>query len=204
MSDNKRFFNKNGYTLAEVLMILGMIGIIAALVMPSIISSVPKNYEALNKKTAYVLERTVSDIVNNEEYYERKDIITGEEGQQQIHYQHGLQNTYPVNIDGQIFGSDDSSSDEAKQKFCRIFASKFQLKEGTSVNCSDNASFDGTPTFTSIDNIEWIVPVSNFADNQNKTIEYKLSGEIDDHKCVYTLTPGGKLYKNQATSDDFE
>ncbi len=255
---------KNGYTLAEVLIVLGIIGIVAAFMIPSVMTGVPSRYESLQKKTAYMLESTISDIVNNEVYYERMDHIYKDENDHNVvTYTHGLANTYPVNIDGHVYGSYDNKI-AAQQKFCQIFASKFQLKEGTSVNCSSIANFvvsrDGnnpildktdkelhkkivaetnTPTFTSAEGIQWILPVGLFT--KNTVIMYKTSadyksgpncayvskkyfdnyvkpalpGGIDTNyiktkkeECdrpdifVYVLTPGGKLIKEEATSDE--
>ncbi len=250
MRNNKNNCRK-GYTLAEVLIVLGIIGIVAAFMIPSVMTGVPSKYESLQKKAAYMLENTISGIVNNEVYYERKDIINPET--HEVTHLHGLTNTYPVLVDGVMYGSTDFNRPEAKRKFCEIFASKFQLKDGTLINCNDNADFVtnasqmGTvyPTFTSAEGIQWIIPVSNFNENENKpnnrlilyktSVDYKsgpncayvsrnyYNAYIKNYKpsgssypyiktnkqdCprpdifVYGITPGGKLYKEEATSDD--
>ncbi len=237
---------KNGYTLAEVLIVLGIVGIVAAFMIPSVMTGVPSRYESLQKKAAYMLESTISDIVNNEVYYERMDNIYKDENDHNVvTYTHGLANTYPVNIDGHVYGSYDNET-AAKQKFCNIFASKFQLKDGTNINCSNKADFiiksssgKKRPTFTSAEGIQWILPVSDF--KENTLILYKTSADyksgpncaydskkyFDDYikpalpdgintsyiktekkECdrpdifVYVLTPGGKLFKEEATSDE--
>ena len=136
---NNRNNTKKGYTLAEILIVLGIIGVVAAFMIPSVTTGVPSTYESLQKKAAYMLENTVSGIVNNEVYYERKDII--DTATHDITHLHGLINTYPVLVDGVTYGSANPNSPEAKRKFCEIFTSKFQLKDGTIVNCNDSADF---------------------------------------------------------------
>ena len=241
MHKYKKSFLKKAYTMAEILIVLGIIGVIAALVMPMVISAIPSRYESMHKKGDYELEHVISDIVNSEEYYERLDIVDTQN--HTVRHLHGLQNTYPVNINGQMVGSNNPNSDEAKQKFCRIMASKFNRMANTPVNCSETAAFDlgvqgaHRPSFVSIDGIQWVIPISNFLDG-NHIIMYKSSVDsssgpncayvspekyaafpadeieqltfvkTDREACkkpdiyLYIITPGGKLYKEEATSDE--
>jgi len=237
MNTNKIFKTKFGYTMAELLIVIGLIGFIAALVFPTLNSATPRKYEALHKKGDYALEHAVADVVNNEEYYERIDNIDNENNT--VTYIHGLQSTFPVIVEGETIGDDDITTDAAKQKFCRLFAKRFNMMSGSQLNCSENAGFtiEGkVPTFTSADGIQWVVPVSDF--KQNEIIMYKSSFDDDNsapqcafvsedkyskiipegkdyafiknkrEECenpdifIYVITPSGKLYKEEATSDE--
>ena len=240
MYNSRKISFKKAYTMAEILIVLGIIGVIAALTMPIVISAIPSRYESMHKKGDYELEHRVSDIVNSEEYYERLDIVDTQN--HTVRHLHGLQNTYPVNIDGQIVGSNNPNSDEAKQKFCQIMARKFNRMANTPINCSPNAGFDvdgngsRRPSFVSVDGIQWVIPITNFMDG-NHIIMYKSSVDhqsgpncayverynsfpqddiaplnyflkTDREQCkkpdiyLYIITPGGKLYKEEATSDE--
>lgn len=56
MNNNSIFYSKRGFTLAEVLITLGIIGIVAAMTMPSLIA------EHREKKTVAQLKKTYSTL----------------------------------------------------------------------------------------------------------------------------------------------
>lgn len=66
--------NKKAFTLSEVLVTLTIIGIVAALTIPSIVSKMP-NKEAMSyRKSFAVAQQFVSDIVNDSEFFPTDDV----------------------------------------------------------------------------------------------------------------------------------
>ncbi len=203
-----------GFSLSEILIAIAILGVICAMTFPTLKSAIPSKYEALHKKCDYVLENTVSEVVNNESYYEPLKIVTNDPsdptGESKITtITHGIQNTYKIKVDGETY--------EGDTKFCKLLARRLKLMPGTEVNCTSSAGFtsDGkTPTITTTDGVEWIFPVSDF--QNDKTISFKTSIDGRGPNCAYTksnpnacpepdifnytITKEGRLYKEIASS----
>ena len=138
-------WNRRGFTLAEILIVIGIIGIIAAITLPGVIKNIPTKEEELAKKTNYLVEQVVEQIFDDDNLYPKKSEF-GESG---------FQNTEKVTaMDRDRKQSRDYSGNT---KFCQLFAEKFN--KTTAVNCTANAK-----TFTTTDGSDWYVPVTNFAD----------------------------------------
>lgn len=160
---------KPAMTVAEVLITIGVIGVIAAIVIPVLIRSVPSRNETKMKKMTYVIEQVVTQLFNDDVMYPRHPNSFDE----------GFQNTEKVTINGTTYGGSITSAiaDEkknAKEKFCKLFATKFnvsgdvrcQSDDSSAIAKRDDASVNavggyasGThgviPTFTSVDGVEW-------------------------------------------------
>ena len=118
------------FNLAEVLIALGIIGIISMIMIPNLMSAIPDKYETLHKKGSYAIEHAVSYVVNNEDYY---DTVIEQDASGNTTSHHGLGNTYKINIEGNDYGSDTAGSSDAQEKFCKLIASRFNIKGN--VNC---------------------------------------------------------------------
>ena len=196
---------KRGMTMAEMLIVLGILGVIATMCMPSIRALIPRKYEAMMKKGAYNLEHAVSDLVSSDILYERTDVPNPTNFT--MTHRHGLQSTYRVILDGQTYGSDVLNTEAgmlaARQKFCRLLATRFELAPGSHINCTPHASLtsecgntltcpdgedtcdensrieiDNCPSFISRDGIQWVIPISDFS-NGPEVILYKTSTRDD-------------------------
>lgn len=188
-----KFNIRCGFTLAELLIAISLIGILAAITMPTLKDAMPDKYDAMRKKAEYELEQKVADIVND-------DLLYGDTVDANGNTVHGLRNMYYVNYNGKAFGCDilenmeESKKEECKkyqkQKFCKLLAAKFDLAPGTAVNCEVNAKFKrdgGTPSFISRDGIEWLVPISDFSNADEKHyIAFKTSadGDLNAPRCA--------------------
>ena len=168
----------SGMNLAEVLIALSLIGVVSMMVMPSIRATFPDEYDALYKRSVYALEHTVSDIVNNEDYY---DVIEEPQPDGTIIRHHGLKNTYKITEKGQTYGDANSSSNAAKQKFCKLLASKMNVV--STINCTTGRTFTD-PTFTTQDGVKWIIPIDNFSTNKNQVIAFYVAKD-NKSKCGY-------------------
>lgn len=194
---------KKAMSLAEVLICVAVIGLVAGITMPVLTVVIPDKSETLHKKGDYILEHTVSDIVNNEDYYPVKKVSTTlENGSIVTEKIYGLRNTDQILENGRYYGGE--------TKFCELFASKFSLYPGTSVDCSSSADWN----FTSSDGMKWKLPVSTFANNLDqgiifRTTDRKKGGDCfydpqfcpDPNLFMYNITPEGRLYKQYATND---
>lgn len=65
---NKKL-NMKAFTLAEVLIVLSVIGVLTILSLGVFTNALPDKNKSIFKKTYSVLEKTVAELVNDEEYY---------------------------------------------------------------------------------------------------------------------------------------
>ncbi len=178
---------KPGISLAEMLLALAILGILAAILMPVLKSAQPDKLEALHKKGNYIVEHVVADIAFDEDLYPPTQTKTG------------LGSIGAVTVDGVTYAGE--------EKFCELFASRVNKAPGSTTNCSA-----GKKTFTSIEGIDWYLPISNFDGSKPyEEIKFDVNGaqgpncRYDEASCphpdtfVYYLKPTGKLYTNEPT-----
>lgn len=211
-----KYFNKQfhkGFTLAELMVCLALISIIATLMMPAISKLKPNKNKIMFKKAYSITERVVSELIDDNDLYP-----TGDEYQ-------GFDNTTEVSIGGQYVdkavadstaaGSEAGTSTvpmlpykgvtySGNDKFCGLFGSKLDLgNSGTAaVQCSglvghhDSTrvlSLDGEPSFYTSDGIAWIMPSTDF----RPTLSYKII-----YVDVNGKQNGPNCYDSDYTSDE--
>lgn len=66
---SKKIFGRFGYTLAEVLVSLTVIGIIAAVAIPMIMNVIPNKSAIMIKKAYYTVDNVVKLLINDSYYY---------------------------------------------------------------------------------------------------------------------------------------
>lgn len=152
-----RFKTRAAYTLAEIMIVIGIIGVIASLTLPVLYRIIPSKNEAKKNKMNYVIEQVVTQIYSDDAMYPKHADSFDE----------GFQNTEKVTINGVEYGGTEGT-DDAKQKFCKLFMKKFNTTGGA--GCTAEASPDklqaGTvlkPTFSTVDNVYWYVPILSIA-----------------------------------------
>jgi len=59
---------KKGFTLAELMIVLAVLAVIAAVLMPSVFNSMPDENKLKFKKGYYTLKRTIDQMVNSDNY----------------------------------------------------------------------------------------------------------------------------------------
>lgn len=176
---------KFGYTLAETLITLLIIGIIAAVTLPSLQKTTGNKFEAMRIKCAYILEQTIDQMLDDDTLYPQSN------SEASI----GLAKTTAVKVAGVTY--------QGNTKFCEIFASRITKGPHSTVDCSNS----NKKTFTSADGVDWYLPISNF--NDKVLIHFDVNGQDEDPNCAlhgnedscpkpdlfsYYLTPLGKLY----------
>lgn len=139
---------KKGFTLAEMVVTLGLIGVLAVILMP-MLRDVQPNEEMLKfKKAYYIAERVIAELVNDEDLYPDSD-------DPEVPQFFG--NTARANYKGGDYDGD--------TKFCGLFAAK--LNRSSEVDCTEKTFADGTApsgNVTTSDSMVWILPITNFAD----------------------------------------
>lgn len=178
---------KPGISLAEMLLALAILGILAAILMPVLKSAQPDKLEALHKKGNYIVEHVVADIAFDEDLYPPTQTKTG------------LGSIGAVTVDGVTYAGE--------EKFCELFASRVNKAPGSTTNCSA-----GKKTFTSIEGIDWYLPISSFDGSRPyEEIKFDVNGSqgpncrYDEASCphpdtfIYYIKPTGKLYTNEPT-----
>ena len=141
-----------GFTLAETLIVISIIGVIAILILGTLFSSAPDKNKALFKKAYSITERTVAELVNDETLYPYDP--------ERI----GFLNTDTVEIPGT------NETVQGDQKMCKLFASK--------LNIIGEASFSGSScTFETTDGIYWSIPTGTSDFNPKKVIQVDVNGK---------------------------
>lgn len=146
--------NKKGFTLAELMIVLAVLAVIAAVLMPTVFNSMPDENRLKFKKGYYTLKRTIDQMVNSDEYSQTK----GEFGK--------------VLGDGETAcpfeGGGDVTSDDCARYFCIQFSEMLnstytqceQFKNTTGLNTTkfdttdisgDTSAADGTVTPSQLD-----------------------------------------------------
>lgn len=183
---------KRGFSLAETLIAIMVVGILAAILVPILETYKPNKNKAMVKKAYQEISRITYELVNDTNFYPDGDGVDG------------FDNVGTVKYNNVTYGDDSSqTSDAAKCKFANLFASKLNTISDT-VNCSDNFTgtvydFDySTATITTTDGIAWYLPKTNFTgtgiDSNNASSPKLLAVDVNpdkecaDNKCNDSLS----------------
>lgn len=187
---------RSALSLGEALITLGIIGLVAAITIPSLRVIIPDKNETLTKKGNYILEHTLSDVINNEDYYPvKKEIIVKAEGEDETKKTFGLRNT-----DRAV-----GTNCEGTSKFCCLMAKNLKLYPGTSADCTADKEYN----FKTADGIEWKMPISGFTSGEAQEIRFRTLDRGASKNCykvkqnntcekpnilLFQVTSEGKLY----------
>ena len=147
---------KSGFTLAEVMITVGIIGIIAAVTIPALINTMPNQELIMFKKAYYNTSRIVAELINDDDLYpdieneDNPDIV----GFAITNFVEQLGLDSEARYQGQDY--------EGTEKFCGLFAAKLNASQ---INCADSGSFSADNVqgnFTTTDGIAWAMPVADF------------------------------------------
>ena len=160
---------KTGFTMAETLITLGIVAIIASVAMPAFKNLRPNQEMMMLKKAYYLAGRVVSELINDDEFYPEND--------------NELQAGFSQTAKAQYHGHDY----EGDVKFCGLFAARMNVKGEVHCDSSINKNntfvdytAPGSGHFTTNDDIVWVLPINNFgsgSNNSKQSIYVDVNGE---------------------------
>lgn len=133
---------KKGFTLSEVMVTLGILGVLAAFLVPAIMQTTPDNNRVMFKKAYSILEQSVSQMINDDKNYPSDQVNS----------------SYPNIQRGFNYTSKDASI--TTNKFCYFLSDR--LNTVGTISCPLTAA-TGTGTFTATDGVSWgiYIPISD-------------------------------------------
>lgn len=163
---------KRGFTLAEILISVGIVGVIAAIMLPMVNKFKPDENKIKFLQTYNSLVEIMPSIVNNRLAY---PIIN--EGKLDIYDKSPLLNTEsPFVIDGETF--------KGAKKFCRLLATGFNTVGN--INCSGEyktlEEVMSSPSFTTANGVEFYVQTQLESGKYSSEIYLDVNG-ADGENC---------------------
>ena len=152
MKNNRNKYNYKAkiraFTLAETLIVLSIIGVLALIMLSNLQNATPDKNKALFKKAYSIVERTVAELVNDENFYPYDPNRIG------------FLNTDVVQIPGT------TQAAEGDTKLCSLFTNKLNLLG--EVKYEDNSC-----KFETTDGMYWIMPtgIDDFSDKKTITVD---------------------------------
>lgn len=168
---------KKGFTLAEVLITLGIIGVIAALTVPHVIANLPCENKLRFLQSHAALTNTINDLMSDETFYYTSNL--GGVGLNRPGHvlDPDLQNHPLV---GQNFILDNPPT-SANEKLARLVAFKMHIVDGP-INCVND-----TCTFDTTNGVNWSFAENNDNNGDNvSTVTIDVNTVPDDDNNVDT------------------
>ncbi|MEE3348433.1 MAG: type II secretion system protein [Candidatus Gastranaerophilaceae bacterium] len=159
---------RKAFTLAEVMITLAVLGILASIILPAVSRIRPNKSKAMFKKAYYVAERMVYELVNDQDLYPSNGSYVGFDNTATASY---LGIEYPTNNTGSSANAGEGA------KFCQLFARKLNTASDD-IYCDAAHSVPtggGTfkaPSFITSDGIHWYMPYSDFKPINTKNYIY--------------------------------
>lgn len=136
---------KKGFTLAEILVSVSVVGIIAALTIPVITNVAPNNNKVLLKKSYFSFSKAINDMILDETNYPSTEVGT-EVG------------TSPALSVPRGFNYTVATTNGSTNKFCYLLSQ--ELNTVGTISCPARTS-SGVGRFTTSDGIDWIIAIFN-------------------------------------------
>jgi len=173
---------RNGFTLAEALITLGLIGVVAALTIVTLAAVKPDKNAIKLRKAYYSLEKAVNDMINDDSLY--PDYVTGDAILDLTNgtavtknYPQGFANSSTVGISGA----------NGTNKFCYVLSQELNIKGVAS--CTGDPNDVETPitlVFTTTDGVEWRFPCNSvFLADVNYPVPFSVdvNGQSNGPNC---------------------
>ncbi|MFA7659010.1 MAG: type II secretion system protein [Candidatus Gastranaerophilaceae bacterium] len=177
---------KKGFTLSEVMVTLGMLGVLAAILIPTITKAAPDAKKVMFKKSYYTTEQTISELINDDIFYPATATTTVGG----VVYQRGFNYTTVTT---------EMNIPSMTAKFCYLFSQR--LNTVGTVNCSTASASNGT--FTTSDGMDWTIRESSGFPVDNTKYEGYIVVDVNGSKkpnCWKNGTVSGLSFTNCAAS----
>jgi len=162
--------NKKGFTLSEVMVAIGVLGVLAALLIPAIMNTSPDSSKIMFKKANVTLQNSIEELINDDTNYPEDITGTCKDGTVTVNC--GFSNiTLTANIPA------------GNNKFCYLLADK--LNTVGTVTCPTT----GTGSFTTTDGVYWQVyspagtEFPTTSSSYNTTITVDVNGTAKKPNC---------------------
>ncbi len=179
-----------GFTLAEVMVVMAILGVLAAILIPTILTNtIPSNNKIMFKKAYHSLEQAITIMINDDINYpsEATFQVNG------IYIPRGFNYTVPtMNIRGSNLYS----------KFCYfLFENLNTIKGGVCPLNTESVTLNGTKTKSS-DGMDWYVFISvsdDFNNNNqdennadNEVVQFPLSSNLSTTRVIVDVNGSEK------------
>ena len=170
---------KSGFTLTEVIIVVAVVGTIAAMLVPMLGKLVPNKEQVMAKKAYAAIDKIVNELKNDEDFYPDYD------DNDKI----GFSNTISVTYHGRVFGRIE------EKKFCELFAEKIGDIKGA-IACNQYNITTSMPkgqpagykSFITNDRIVWVLPYTNFSSGNGDLILFDVNGDDEPNCFSYYAT----------------
>ena len=183
---------RNGFTLAELLIVLGISGVIAAVILPAINGLMPDKTKINYLKVYDELSESIGELAADSSLFP----VCIDNGNETI----GCNDHPLINITKPVNKKFNSSNYEGNKKLCSLLAFTMNAESNTCSNSAYNFSensfdsdFDSKKSFTTANGMEWwIVPVTNSAAGGNASYQTDIYVDVDSSKksadCIFNAT----------------
>lgn len=145
-------FNK-AFTLTELLIALGVIGILCAILLPVIFNLLPNQNTLMAKRAYYLVQSVVADLINDEACY--PDKTSANDADKRVGFDDGF-GYVNCRIWGGVNNTDTITTEgNANTKFLTLFTDKLGLDAP--------AGGSGTVIFATGDGIDWAMTSGGFS-----------------------------------------
>ena len=173
---------KKGFTLAELLIVLGITGITAAILLPAVNNLMPDKTKILYLKAYDELQQNIQSLASNSSLYP----ICLEQGDTTI----GCQEHPLINTSKPLTKKFESYTGDTK--LCKLLAFSMDAQE----SCKDesftynNSTFKSNLSFTTKNGMQWIVsPQARIIESDKATYQSDIYVDVDPSKksknCLY-------------------
>lgn len=198
MKRSNTFNNKLGFTLSEVLISLTIMGVIGAILIPSVTSMVPDKNKVMLKKSYAVLEQAIHTLINDDLNYPYAQTYT----MSSVLYHRG-------------FNYVDPTTNGSTNKFCYLLSDS--LNTVGAVTCPDTntkplmSNNSSNNSFTTSDGVLWRISVTAFFGMDsvdktmpdNATIQFPLNGGYNTRIILDTNGLAGPNCSNDTNANNY-
>lgn len=162
---------KKGFTLAETMITLGILGVLAAILIPAVMKLSPDNNRVMFKKAYYTLERAITYMINNDANYPASVTYTAADS---VIYLKGFNNT--------------TQSSNDTNKFCYFLADMMNIIGNYTCPALGENGDTVLGSFQTSDGIKWGIytPVSDTTNNGSDSASCTGAEFPINSTCYYT------------------